>query len=88
MENELWIEPPDSLLEAINRFLSANQNSWSGTPTALAEALDLELKANVVTLRLNISAGRLLKEYGIWYRSSRSHDGRKIALSRVEMRTA
>lgn len=88
VENELWIEPPDPLLEAINRFLSANQNSWSGSPTALAEALDLELKANVVTLRLNISAGRLLKEYGIRYHSSRSHDGRKIALSRVEMRTA
>ena len=87
-ENELWVEPKDPLLELISSFLSADRTSWSGTPTELVTLLGVDLKPNVLSLKLNINAGRLLKEYGIFYKSSRSHDGRRVSLSLAEPRRA
>ncbi len=83
-ENELWIEPKDPLLELISSFLSAGRSSWVGTPTELVTLLGVDLKPNVLSLKLNINAGRLLKECGIFYKSSRSHDGRRVSLSLAE----
>lgn len=87
-ENQLWIEPPDPLLEAVARLLSADCPSWEGSPTELAVALSLDMKPNAVSLRLNIHASRLLKEYGILFKSSRCHDGRRISLTLCEARPA
>ena len=87
-ENELWIEPKDPLLEMIASFLSADRRRWSGTSTELVALLGVDLKPNVLSLKLNINAGRLLKEYGIFYKSSRSHDGRRVSLSLAEPRRA
>ena len=79
-ENELWIEPSDPFLEEISRLLSVENPIWQGTPTALSIVLGGEIKANVLTMKLNINAGRLRKEYGILYKHKRGHGGRKIQL--------
>ena len=79
-ENELWIEPSDPLLDEISRLLSAENPIWQGTPTELSVLLGGEIKPNVLTMKLNINAGRLQKEYGILYKHTRGHTGRKIQL--------
>ena len=81
-ETELWKEPPDPFLDRISDWLSANENKWSGSPTGLVQALDLELKPNTLTQKLNVNADRLFNEYKIIYKSTRSHEGRKISLSK------
>ena len=80
-ETELWIEPPDPVLEAIAALVTTDKPTWSGTATELVTALDVDLKPNTLTMRLNVNAGRLLNEHGIRYESSRSHAGRKITLA-------
>ena len=80
-ETELWIEPPDPVLEAIAALVTTDKPTWSGTATELVTALDVDLKPNTLTMRLNVNAGRLLNEYGIRYENSRSHAGRKITLA-------
>ena len=79
-ENELWIEPSDPLLDEISRLLLAESPIWQGTPTELSVLLGGEIKPNVLTMKLNINAGRLQKEYGILYKHTRGHTGRKIQL--------
>lgn len=79
-ENELWVEPSDPLLDEISRLLSAESPIWQGTPTELSVLLGGEIKPNVLTMKLNINAGRLRKEYGILYKHMRGHTGRKIQL--------
>jgi RecA-family ATPase len=83
-ETDLWKEPPDPLLDAVARFISESNTQWTGTATELVNKLELDMKPNVLTARLNISAGRLSDEYGIYYKSSRSHAGRRIVLKQVE----
>lgn len=80
VETELWVEPPDPVLEKISAVCFAESDSWSGTATELCKKLGVNMKPNILTMRLNVNAGRLLKEYGISYDSSRSHDGRKVSL--------
>jgi RecA-family ATPase len=80
-ETELWVEPPDPVLEAIAALVTTDKPTWSGTATELVTALDVDLKPNTLTMRLNVNAGRLLNEYGIRYENSRSHAGRKITLA-------
>ena len=71
-ETELWKEPPDPLLEKIAEFLK-NKAEWSGTATELVKLLKADMKPNVITLKINVMAGRLLDEYGITYDSKRTH---------------
>ena len=80
LETELWKEPPEPLLEFIAEKITADNSSWEGTPTALAEWLAVDLKPNALTMKLNINAGRLYNEYGIRYENKRCHDGRKVRL--------
>ena len=82
----MWIEPSDPFLEEISRLLSVENSIWQGTPTALSIVLGGEIKANVLTMKLNINAGRLRKEYGILYKHKRGHGGRKIQLVLEENR--
>lgn len=81
METELWKEPPDPTLEKLSSYLN-DCGRWSGKPTDLVQALGIDMKANALTQKLNVNAGRLQREYGIRYSSSRSHTGRKIELRR------
>ena len=79
-ETELWKEPPEPLLEAIAEFITAENADWAGTATELLEKTNLNIPVNSITKRLNVNAGRLFNEYGIIYKSSRTHDGRRIEL--------
>lgn len=79
-ETELWKEPPDPVLDAVGGMVTAERPEWKGSPTELVNVLGLDMKPNVLTLRLNVNAGRLLKEHNVQYLSSRSHAGRSIKL--------
>ena len=78
-ETELWKEPPEPLLEEIAKRITVNNPQWKGTATELATFLGVDLKPNVLTMKLNVNAGRLFNEYGVRYESSRSHGGRKVS---------
>ncbi len=79
-ETELWKEPPEPLLELIAEKITADFSEWQGTPTELCDFLSVDMKANALTMKLNINAGRLYNEYGIRYENKRCHDGRKVRL--------
>lgn len=79
-ETELWAEPPDPLLEAVAGLVNKDSPTWQGTATEFVEALDVDMKPNTLTMRLNMTAGRLFSEHGIRYKNSRSHAGRQIIL--------
>jgi RecA-family ATPase len=79
-ETELWKEPPEPLLEKLAEFITADNVVWCGTPTELVEVLGVDMKANTLSMKLNINAGRLFNEYGIYYENKRCHDGRKVRL--------
>ncbi len=79
-ETELWKSPPDPLLEKIAEFVTAENPEWTGTATELVELLGLDLKPNVLTLKLNVTAAQLLNEYGISYENIRTHSGRSVIL--------
>lgn len=79
-ETELWKEPPEPLLEIIAEKITADFSEWQGTPTELCYFLSVDMKANALTMKLNINAGRLYNEYGIRYENKRCHDGRKVRL--------
>ena len=79
-ETEVWTEPPDPLLEAVARLVNAESPAWQGTATALVDALGVDMKPNTLTMRLNVTAGRLFNEYSVRYKNTRSHAGRQIIL--------
>ncbi len=80
-ETELWKEPPDPLLEKIEEFL-ADKSEWSGTATELVRTLADDIKPNTLTMKLNVTAARLLDEYSIIYENTRTHNGRSVVLKR------
>lgn len=80
-ETELWKQPPEPLLEKISEFLG-ERTEWQGTATELVELLKVNMKPNVLTLKINVTAGRMLDEYGITYDSKRNHNGRSVILRR------
>ena len=79
-ETELWKEPPEPLLEKIAETLFSESVRWEGTASELCRILEVDIKPNVLSLRLSISASRLFRDYGIRYQNSRTHDGRKVTL--------
>lgn len=83
-EMELWKQPPNPLLEAINNFLTEDKMEWEGTPTELVSQLpDMQIQANVLSRKLNVVNSQLLNDYGIFYDNKRGHE-RKIILKRLE----
>lgn len=87
VEAELWKEPPEPVFEAVARFITAERPNWFGSPTELAEKLDIDLKANALSTKLNVHAGRLLNECGIRYENRREHAGRRIRLHLAQGRS-
>ncbi len=81
METELWVEPPDPVLEAVAAFITAERPSWGGTATELAAVLQVDMKPNALAMRLNVRAGKLATEYHIRYENTRTHAGRSISLT-------
>lgn len=81
LETELWVEPPDPMLEAVAALVTADRPVWDGTATELAVAIQTDMKPNALAMRLNVQAGRLATEYHIRYENSRNHAGRSIRLT-------
>ncbi len=85
-ETELWKQPPNPLLEAINELLTEEMQEWEGTATELLKQLpDMQLSANVLSRKLNVVNSQLLNDYGIFYDNKRGHE-RKIILKRLELK--
>ena len=80
IETELWKTPPEPILDEIAKRITEDCSEWSGSPTELCEFLGVEMKANTLTQKLNVNAGRLLEEYGIRYWNKRCHAGRQVGL--------
>lgn len=82
-ETELLKEPPDAILDILSRLVTAENPDWYGSPTELVAAVGLDIKPNILTLRLNVNAGRLMQEFGIHYENSRTHSRRFIKLTLI-----
>ena len=80
-ENELWKQPPDPVLEAVAKMVSDENREWEGSPTELAEALQLDMAVNHFTKHLNVNASRLLEEHQVKYENKTKHAGRRIRLT-------
>ena len=76
----MWKEPPEPLLEKIAATLFSESDRWEGTASELCERLGVDIKPNVLSLRLSINASKLFRDYGIRYQNSRTHNGRKVSL--------
>ena len=87
-ETELWREPPEPLLEEIDKRITADCPLWEGSATELVALLNADVQVNIITKRLNILAGRLYDEHGIHYKKGRCHEGRKIILWKDAEKTA
>ncbi len=81
MENELYKEPPDPVLEAVAKLVSAECREWIGSPSELAEAIQTGMASNALTKYLNVKSGRLLEEYHVGYENKARHSGRRVKLT-------
>lgn len=80
-ETKLWKMPPDPILAAVAKLVTPDHREWTGSPTELAEALNVGMAANALTKHLNINASRLLDEHYIKYENKTKHIGRRISLT-------
>ena len=80
-ENELWKQPPDPILEAVAKIVSADNREWEGSPTELAQAIQTDMAVNRLTKHLNVNASRLLEEHQVKYENKTKHAGRRIRLT-------
>ena len=80
IETKLWEAPPEPLLEEVAKRITVECPEWSGSPTELCEFLGVDMKANALTQKLNVNAGRLFQEYSIQYWNKRTHAGRQVGL--------
>ena len=87
-ETELHREPPDPVLEAVARLVTPEQPEWTGSPSELAEKLNIGMAANALTKYLNIKHGRLKDEYGISYENKAKHSGRRVTLTLMPLDAA
>lgn len=87
-ETECWKSEPDPLLEIINGFLSGDRTEWIGSASELMEEiaeLQNQMKSNVLSRKLNVSAGILYRDYGIRYEQlPRTSDKKALRLCRME----
>ena len=74
-------EPPDHVLEAVAELVSVEQPVWTGSPSALADAVHVGMAANALSKYLNVKSGRLLDEYRVRYENKVRHEGRRITLT-------
>lgn len=73
-------EELEPVLETVGKFTNAENPFWEGTATELVEKLKLDIKPNVLSMKLNVNAGKLYKSFFVKYSNSRTHSGRKITL--------
>lgn len=73
-------EPPEPVIEAVGKFVNADNPVWEGTATDLIEKLELDIQPNVLSMKLNINAGKLYNLYYVHYSCKRTHKARIIQL--------
>ena len=78
---DAWTEPKDPVIEAVAKLVAEEKPVWEGTSTELAELIRTDLKPNALSMKLNVKAGMLRREYGIQYTNTRKHEGRRIQLT-------
>ncbi len=78
---DAWKEPKDPVIEAVAKLVAEESPVWEGTSTELAELIGTDLKPNALSMKLNVKAGVLRREYGIQYTNTRKHEGRRIQLT-------
>lgn len=83
IETDMWQEPPDPLLNLVQRLVTTGNPIWSGTATELAAALQLDITPIALAMRLNVRAGKLMNGYHIHYENARTHAGRTITLTLI-----
>ena len=81
MENELYKEPPDPVLDAVAKLVPLECREWIGSPSELAETIQMGMASNALTKYLNVKAGRLLEEYHVGYENKAKHSGRQVKLT-------
>lgn len=77
-ETDFFKEPKDELLEKISSIITKENPKWSGTATELINLLQLDLKPNVLSRKLNVLATRLLNEYNIVFKNTRTSERRTM----------
>ena len=73
-ETELWKQPPDPLLKTIADKITRENSEWQGTPTELVDFLGVDIKANALTMKLNVvtmGAGLVLRWNSVTMRDGR-----------------
>lgn len=75
-----YTEPTEPVLEAIGNFINVNNPTWTGTATELIEKLELDIKPNALSLKLNVNAGKLYNLYFVKYSNKRTHKAKLIQL--------
>ena len=80
-ETELYVAPPNLIIEKVSAIVSVDTPNWSGTATELVSVLGLDIAPNKLTSHLNVEADKLLNDYNICYENSRNHAGRNIKLT-------
>lgn len=78
VETELWKEKPDPLLELIAEKITEENPVWDGSISDFRDFIETDITPIQLGMKLNVTAGRLLNEYGILYESRRTHAGRRI----------
>ena len=81
-ETEGWRTPPDPVLLSVSKLVTPLSPEWRGTPSELhAQLADVPLLTHVLTRHLNANADLLYNDYGILYKTKRSHANRIIILT-------
>ena len=83
VENELFPEPKDELIEKIASFFSEDNPKFEGTATELIELLGLDISSNALSRKLNVSASKLYRNYNIYYQHERNSQRKLIILTLV-----
>ena len=68
------------MLEAIGNYINADNPTWAGTATELIEKLELDIKPNALSLKLNVNAGKLYNLYFVQYSNKRTHKAKLVQL--------
>ena len=83
-EKEPLQKPIEPIVRKIAEFMKG-QTKWSGTASELLELLpDPDMKANILTRKLNVNVSVLYNEFGILVTRERSSFRREITLTRME----
>ena len=83
-EKEPLQKPIEPIVRKIAEFMKG-QTQWSGTASELLELLpDPDMKANILTRKLNVNVSVLYNEFGILVTRERSSFRREITLTRME----